>query len=357
LARSTKKPPFGQLPFGTQLAFCLDVCMGSVGDGRPWTWSVQAKTSLNRERVEDESMEFREIAVMVSSSTLITSTSAPDSTPRPLTALATTRAETNGPVVDHQPIVDFNLKAAYYGHFKAVRDTALEIKRNHITAFIGPSGCGKTTVLRSINRMNDLVRGFRFDGHVHFRGTDVYHRKVDPVAVRRHIGMVFQQPNPFAMSIYHNVAFGLRHSGFKGNMHERVEQALRGAALWDEVKDQLHHSGLSLSGGQQQRLCIARAIAPKPQVLLMDEPCAALDPVATRKIEELMLELKERFTIITATHNLQQAERIADMTGFMYVDTSQGGRTGYLVEYGPTEQIFNDPRERHTKDYVQGAFS
>ena len=168
--------------------------------------------------------------------------------------------------------------------------------------------------------------------------------------------MVFQQPNPFAMSIYRNVTFGLRLNGYRGNLHDKVEQALRGAALWDEVKDKLHSSGLALSGGQQQRLCIARAIATEPEVLLMDEPCSALDPVATRKIEELMLELKRRFTIVTVTHNLQQAKRVADMTGFLYVDTSQGGRTGYLVEHDSTEQIFNDPKDKHTKDYIRGAF-
>jgi phosphate transport system ATP-binding protein len=238
-----------------------------------------------------------------------------------------------------------------------VRDTQLSIKKNAITAFIGPSGCGKSTVLRSINRMNDLVRGFRFEGHIHYRGMDVYDRKIDPVAVRRHIGMVFQQPNPFAMSIYRNVSFGLRLNRYHGNVRQKVEEALRGAALWDEVKDKLHQSGLALSGGQQQRLCIARAIATEPEVLLMDEPCSALDPIATRKIEELMLDLKKRFTIVTVTHNLQQAKRIADMTAFLYVDTSQGGRTGYLVEYGPTEQIFSEPKEQSTKDYIQGAFS
>jgi phosphate transport system ATP-binding protein len=244
----------------------------------------------------------------------------------------------------------------YYGKVKAVRDTNLAIQRNTITAFIGPSGCGKSSVLRSINRMNDLVRGFRFYGRIHFRGKDIYHRAIDPVAVRRHIGMVFQQPNPFAMSIYRNVTFGLRLNRYRGNIAEKVEQALRGAALWDEVKDKLHSSGLALSGGQQQRLCIARAIATEPEVLLMDEPCSALDPIATRKIEELMAELKKRFTIVTVTHNLQQAARVADFTGFLYVDTSEGGRTGYLVEYGTTEQIFNDPKNKLTMDYIHGAF-
>jgi phosphate transport system ATP-binding protein len=254
-------------------------------------------------------------------------------------------------------IVDVKLRALYYGTFKAVRDTRLAIKRNTITAFIGPSGCGKSTVLRSINRMNDLVRGFRFDGQIHYKGKDIYAHTVDPVAVRRHIGMVFQQPNPFAMSIYRNVTFGLRLNGYRGNIQEKVEHALRRAALWDEVKDKLHSSGLALSGGQQQRLCIARAIATEPEVLLMDEPCSALDPIATRKIEELMAELKRRFTIVTVTHNLQQAARVADYTGFLYVDTSEGGRTGYLVEYGTTEQIFNDPKNKHTMDYIHGAFS
>lgn len=274
--------------------------------------------------------------------------------PNPMPAPVPNGHSANG---NGHAVVDVKLRALYYGNFKAVRDTNLTIKRNTITAFIGPSGCGKSTVLRSINRMNDLVRGFRFDGSVHYHGKDIYHKNVDPVAVRRHIGMVFQQPNPFAMSIYRNVTFGLRLNGYKGNLHEKVEQALRGAALWDEVKDKQHSSGLALSGGQQQRLCIARAIATEPDVLLMDEPCSALDPVATRKIEELMIELKKRFTIVTVTHNLQQAKRVADVTGFLYVDTSQGGRTGYLVEYGPTDQVFNDPKEKHTQDYIKGAFS
>jgi phosphate transport system ATP-binding protein len=253
-------------------------------------------------------------------------------------------------------VIDLNLKALYYGDFKAVRDTRIPIQKGTVTAFIGPSGCGKSTVLRSINRMNDLIRGFRFEGHVHFRGKDIYHKAVDPVAVRRYIGMVFQQPNPFAMSIQRNVAFGLKLNGYKGNVQEKVEQALRGAALWDEVKDKLKANGLSLSGGQQQRLCIARAIATEPEVLLMDEPCSALDPIATLKIEDLMHELKKKYTIAIVTHNLQQAARVADKTGFLYVDTSQGGRTGYLVEFGDTKAIFNSPKEKHTQDYITGVF-
>jgi phosphate transport system ATP-binding protein len=254
-------------------------------------------------------------------------------------------------------VIDLNLQSVHYGDFKAVRDTRLSIKKGSITAFIGPSGCGKSTVLRSINRMNDLVRGFRFVGQVHFRGKDIYHKTIDPVAVRRHIGMVFQQPNPFAMSIFRNVAFGLRLNGYSGDLNEKVENALNRAALWDEVKDKLKTSGLALSGGQQQRLCIARAIATEPAVLLMDEPCSALDPIATRKIEDLMHELKQKYTIAIVTHNLQQAARVADQTGFFYVDTTQGGRTGYLVEFGPTPQIFEDPKNKHTQDYIRGQFS
>jgi phosphate transport system ATP-binding protein len=254
-------------------------------------------------------------------------------------------------------VIDCNIQELYYGTFRAVRDTSIPVEKNRITAFIGPSGCGKSTVLRCLNRMNDIVRGFRFNGHVHFRGKDIYHPSVDATAVRRFIGMVFQQPNPFAMSVHNNVAFGLRLNNYKGSISEKVEQALRRAALWDEVKDKLHKSGLSLSGGQQQRLCIARAIATEPEVLLMDEPCSALDPIATRKIEELMLELKTRYTIAIVTHNLQQAQRVADNTGFLYVDTSEGGRTGYLVEFGDSRQIFESPMEKHTKEYIRGEFS
>jgi phosphate transport system ATP-binding protein len=257
----------------------------------------------------------------------------------------------------HPVVLDCHIRELYYGAFKAVRDTTIPVHKNSITAFIGPSGCGKSTVLRCLNRMNDLVRGFRFEGHVRFRGKDIYNPAVDPVAVRRYIGMVFQQPNPFATSIYNNVAFGLRLNRFKGDRAARIEEALKRAALWDEVKDKLHKSGLSLSGGQQQRLCIARAVATESEVLLMDEPCSALDPIATRKIEELMVELKSRYTIAIVTHNLQQAQRVADKTGFLYVDTSQGGRTGYLVEFGDSEQMFKDPREKHTRDYIRGEFS
>jgi phosphate transport system ATP-binding protein len=254
-------------------------------------------------------------------------------------------------------MIDCKLDQVFYGDFLAVRDSQVQVQKGKITGFIGPSGCGKSTVLRSLNRMNDLIRGFRFEGHVRFQGTDVYSRSVDPVAVRRYIGMVFQQPNPFSMSIFDNVAFGLRLNRFKGDVATRVEQALRQAALWDEVKDKLKNSGLSLSGGQQQRLCIARAVATEPAVLLMDEPCSALDPIATRRIEELMIQLKRDYTIAIVTHNMQQAQRVADITAFFSVDISKGNRTGYLVEVGPTKEVFESPREQLTKEYVSGQFS
>jgi phosphate transport system ATP-binding protein len=275
-----------------------------------------------------------------------------------------TNEHTNG-ASDHQPsngatrddaLIDCNIAELHYGKFKAVRDVAVKLKKGTITAFIGPSGCGKSTVLRCLNRMNDLVRGFHFKGHVIFRGQDIYASRVDPVAVRRHIGMVFQQPNPFAMSVFRNVAFGLRLNRYKGRIEDKVEQALRQSALWDEVKDKIRSSALALSGGQQQRLCIARAVATEPAVLLMDEPCSALDPIATRRIEELMAELKKKYTIGIVTHNLQQARRVADMTAFLYVDTSAGGRTGYMVEYGPTETIFENPSQEYTKSYIRGEF-
>nr|WP_320015889.1 phosphate ABC transporter ATP-binding protein PstB [uncultured Desulfobacter sp.] len=253
--------------------------------------------------------------------------------------------------------LDCKAERIYYGDFLAVRDSHVPIKRNQITGFIGPSGCGKSTVLKSINRMNDLIRGFRFVGDIRFHGVNIYAGNIDPVSVRRNIGMVFQQPNPFSMSIFDNVAFGLRLNRYKGNMQEKVEKALRSAALWNEVKDKLKNNGLSLSGGQQQRLCIARAIATEPRVLLMDEPCSALDPIATRQIEELMVDLKKQFTVAIVTHNMQQAMRVADQTAFFAVDISKGGRTGYLVEMGPTKELFENPQEELTKEYLQGEFS
>lgn len=257
--------------------------------------------------------------------------------------------------VRHDPMIECEIRKLYYGDFLAVKNSSLNIEKGKITAFIGPSGCGKSTVLRCMNRLNDIVRGFRLEGRVAMAGQDIYAANVDPVSVRRHIGMVFQQPTPFVMSVYDNVAFGLRINGEKHDLDHRVEQALKSAALWDEVKDKLKKSALSLSGGQQQRLCIARAIATQPQVLLMDEPCSALDPISTRRIEELMVELRKSYTIVIVTHNLHQAMRVADYTAFMYVDKES--RSGYLVEYGETDQIFKHPAEEYTRQYVCGHFS
>jgi len=241
----------------------------------------------------------------------------------------------------------------YYGAFRAVNDINLQVERQKITALIGPSGCGKSTVLRAFNRMNDLVPVARTEGEVLFHGKNIYDADVDAVEVRRRIGMVFQKPNPFPKSIYENIAWGAKINGFKGNMDQLVEESLRGAALWDEVKDKLKQSGYSLSGGQQQRLCIARAIAVKPDIILMDEPCSALDPIATLRIEELMRELVERYTIIIVTHNMQQASRVADYTAFFMVDDS---RTGFLVEYDESDRIFTKPKDQRTEDYITGRF-
>lgn len=244
-----------------------------------------------------------------------------------------------------------------YGSNLAVRGVHLGIPKNKITAFIGPSGCGKSTVLRCFNRLNDLIPGARIEGRITYHGTDIYSKQVDPTELRRKIGMVFQKPNPFPKSIYDNIAFGARINGYQGEMDELVEQSLRGAALWEEVKDKLKESGLSLSGGQQQRLCIARAIAIEPEVLLMDEPCSALDPISTLKIEDLMHELKQRYTIIIVTHNMQQASRVSDMTAFFNAEaTERGGKVGYLVEYDETKTIFNMPAQEATRDYVSGRF-
>ena len=241
----------------------------------------------------------------------------------------------------------------YYREFRAVKDIDLDCVANKITALIGPSGCGKSTVLRVFNRMNDLIPGARVEGEVRFDGVDIYSARIDPVEVRRKVGMVFQKPNPFPKSIYDNVAWGAKVNGFKGKMDDLVEGALRQAALWDEVKDKLRESGYSLSGGQQQRLCIARAIAVKPEIVLMDEPTSALDPVATLRIEELIQDLKKLYTIIIVTHNMQQAARASDYTAFFNMDED---RAGYLVEYGRTEEIFTRPRQRMTEDYITGRF-
>lgn len=245
----------------------------------------------------------------------------------------------------------------YYGSFRAVKNVTFGIERNKITALIGPSGCGKSTVLRAFNRMNDLIPGARTEGEVLYHGQNLYDPDVDAVQVRRQIGMVFQKPNPFPKSIYDNIAYGPRINGWKGTkaeMDELVERALRGAALWDEVKDKLHQSGLSLSGGQQQRLCIARAIAVQPEVILMDEPCSALDPISTLKIEELMLELRQRYTIVIVTHNMQQAARVSDYTAFFLMDKED--RAGELIEYDVTEKIFQNPSDKRTEEYVSGRF-
>jgi phosphate transport system ATP-binding protein len=249
--------------------------------------------------------------------------------------------------------LEFRGVSCYYGSFRAVRDVTLPITQQAITAIIGPSGCGKTTVLRAINRMNDLVPGARTDGEILYHGTNIYGSDVDAVELRRRIGMVFQRPNPFPKSIWDNVAFGPRINGYKGDLSDLVEGSLRRAALWDEVKDKLRQSALSLSGGQQQRLCIARAIATAPDMILMDEPASALDPRATLQIEDLMAELKQRYTIVIVTHNMQQAARVSDETVFM---TMGDDRAGYLVERGPTTGIFTNPRERLTEDYVSGRF-
>jgi phosphate transport system ATP-binding protein len=246
----------------------------------------------------------------------------------------------------------------YYGAFRAVTDVSLSIHEHEITAFIGPSGCGKTTVLRTLNRMNDLVVGARVEGDVHYRGASLYAKDVSPIAVRRRIGMVFQKPNPFPKSIYDNVAYGPRINGErnKGRLDEVVERSLRQAALWDEVKDRLSKSGLSLSGGQQQRLCIARTLAVEPDVVLMDEPCSALDPIATGAIEDLMQEIKSKYTIVIVTHNMQQATRVSDRTAFfsVLINEQSDTRTGVLVEYDRTSKLFQDPRDSRTRAYVTG---
>jgi phosphate transport system ATP-binding protein len=258
---------------------------------------------------------------------------------------------------DREVVFDVKDLSVYYGDFRAVREVTLPIYRNQISALIGPSGCGKTTVLRCFNRMNDLIEGARVEGTVLYHEVDLYDARVDPVEVRRRVGMVFQKPNPFPKSIYDNVAFGPKIAGFKGNIDDLVEEALLRAALWDEVKDKLRDSGMALSGGQQQRLCIARAIATKPDVILMDEPCSALDPIATLRIEELMQELVEDYTIIIVTHNMQQAARVSDRTAFLTVDVKEDGqRTGVLVEYDRTERIFTNPSKKRTEDYVTGRF-
>jgi phosphate transport system ATP-binding protein len=271
------------------------------------------------------------------------------------------RLETAKPTGAETPpssiVFDVRGLSVHYGAFRAVGEIDLPIMENQITALIGPSGCGKSTVIRCFNRMNDLIPTARVDGLVRYHGIDIYRPEVDPVELRRRVGMVFQKPNPFPKSIYDNVAFGPRLGGYKGSMDDLVEESLVKAALWEEVKNKLESSGMALSGGQQQRLCIARAIATNPDVLLMDEPCSALDPIATLRIEELMFDLKEEYSIIIVTHNMQQAARVSDMTAFFNVKLDETGmRTGRLVEYSPTEQLFTSPDQKETEDYITGRF-
>ena len=268
--------------------------------------------------------------------------------------LATAPTATNGHhVAVKDPVVIVRHLNVWYGDTLAIKDVHIDIPRHKITALIGPSGCGKSTFLRSLNRMNDLIPSARTEGEVLVEHRNIYDLEVDPVAVRRHIGMVFQKPNPFPKSISENVAWGLRVNGYKGNLDNEVEEALRGAVLWDEVKDKLNENGLSLSGGQQQRLCIARAIAIKPQIILMDEPCSALDPIATLKIEDLMRELQKKYTIVIVTHNMQQASRVSDYTAFFNVSED---RVGHLVEHNQTSTLFTTPKDKRTEDYITGRF-
>ena len=267
--------------------------------------------------------------------------------------------EAVAPEADKEAVFAVEAVNFYYGTFRAVRDVTMQVEGHQITAVIGPSGCGKSTFIRCLNRMNELTPNTRVEGSLRYHGQDLYAPDVDPIEVRRRIGMVFQKPNPFPKSIYDNVAFGPRVNGLKpANMDDLVEESLQKAALWDEVKDKLKKSGLSLSGGQQQRLCIARCIAVRPDVILMDEPCSALDPLATNRIEELMIELKRDYTIVIVTHNMQQAARVSDRTAFFTAEVSNDGqdRTGVLVELDRTEKIFTAPSDRRTEDYITGRF-
>jgi phosphate transport system ATP-binding protein len=289
----------------------------------------------------------------------MTDTPTPSTTATPSTPPTSAPAETaSRPVttearrsVFHVENLDF-----YYGSNQALRGVSMDIAEREITALIGPSGCGKTTFLRCLNRLNDLIPGTRIEGRLDFMGQSLYRSGVQAIDIRRRIGMVFQKPNPFPKSIYDNVAIAPKVNGFKGNMNDLVEESLTRAALWDEVKDKLKASAFSLSGGQQQRLCIARAIAVRPEVILMDEPASALDPLATIKIEELMTELKTDYTIVVVTHNMQQAARVSDRTAFFTVDVTGDGRTGVLVEMGTTDQIFTAPTDQRTDDYITGRF-
>ena len=270
-------------------------------------------------------------------------------------ALAPSRGPAVGAILRPSEPALFSLTdlSFWYGHKQVLANISMSFPMNKVTALIGPSGCGKSTLIRCLNRMNDLIRGVRVAGRVEYRGQDIYARDIDPVEVRRRIGMVFQKPNPFPKSIYENAAFGARVNGYRGNMDELVERSLRQAALWDEVKGDLKQIGLALSGGQQQRLCIARALAVQPDVILMDEPCSALDPIATLKIEDLIRELVNEFTTIIVTHNMQQAARVSDYTAFVLADEAGAG---HLIEYGTTHDLFTTPKDRRTEEYITGRF-
>jgi phosphate transport system ATP-binding protein len=292
----------------------------------------------------------------------VTSNETTDVDASPEESLTTRPVAAEGSHVDHEAevVFDMNDVSVLYGDFRAVRGATMKIRKHQITAFIGPSGCGKTTVLRCLNRMNDFITTAKVEGSINYHGVNLYDPAVNATEVRRRIGMVFQKPNPFPKSIYDNVAYGPRLAGVRkrAELDEVVEKSLRGAALWDEVKDRLKSSGLSLSGGQQQRLCIARAVAVGPDVILMDEPCSALDPIATARIEDLMREIKAQYTIVIVTHNMQQAARVSDMTAFYTteVNPESDRRTGLLVEYNPTEQMFSRPDDERTEQYVTGRF-
>ncbi|MGF2034326.1 MAG: phosphate ABC transporter ATP-binding protein PstB [Nostoc sp. CmiVER01] len=268
------------------------------------------------------------------------------------------KSKSDSATIDQDKSV-FNVEGVkvLYGGFLALLDVYLKIPEKQIIAFIGPSGCGKSTLLRCFNRMNDLIPGAKVEGRLNYRDRNIYDPKINSVKLRRQVGMVFQRPNPFPKSIYENISFGPRANGYKGNIDELVEDSLRRAAIWDEVKDKLKEKGTALSGGQQQRLCIARAIAMKPDVLLMDEPCSALDPISSRQVEELCLELKEQYTIIMVTHNMQQASRVADFTAFFNTEIDEHGkRRGKLVEFNPTAQMFSSPQTKEAEDYISGRF-
>jgi phosphate transport system ATP-binding protein len=274
----------------------------------------------------------------------------------PTTGPKTSAEPVPAPAAPRDVIFDVDDIHVYYGEHKAIRNVTLDLHLNEITALIGPSGCGKSTFIRCLNRMNDLIPTARVEGRIVYHGEDLYADDIDPVQVRKRIGMVFQKPNPFPKSIYDNIAFGPRVMGMKGDMDEIVENALRRAALWDDVKDRMKTNAFGMSGGQQQRLCIARALATEPDVLLMDEPCSALDPISTGRIEDLMLELKSNYSIVIVTHNMQQAARVSDMTAFFTVELDAGEkhRTGRVVEYAPTDKIFTNPDDKRTEDYVTG---